>query len=454
MGKNNIEKWSFGYEMLRKFTGIWHNLFYYKHIYVLHEENIPKDEQYIITPVHQNALMDAMAILLKMKKQPVFLARSDIFRKNLIARFLYFIKILPIYRIRDGYATLKKNEEIFGKTMDVLTNKNGLVILPEGRHAHLRKLKNLKKGVARLAFQAAEKQNFSKDIKIIPAGLDYSDYSKIQQDLIINYGEPISLAKYYDLYKSHPNKAIVEVVRELSDAMKKQMIHIGDDENYEIYNDLRQLFEKYITVNMDLNPRDPAQRLEAQQKFIKLLEEYLHTDKEKAREVEEKLHDYNRILQRYKLRNWLIDKRLMSFPGFLWRMIIFLLFSPLFIYGFINNILPYKISFDLANKIKDKTFHSSFNFVISLLLFPLFHLIQTGIFYLFVRQPWYTLVYFISLPLTGLFAFRYYILFKKFRARWRYTKLNHRKTPEIKKLQDLHRFFISLTARIISGKKN
>jgi len=453
MGKNNIEKWSPGYELLRTFTKIWHNLFYYRKIHVLGKKNIPENEQFILATSHQNALMDAMAVLLKIKKQPVFLARSDIFRKKMIARILYFIKILPIYRIRDGYAELKKNDEIFQKTMDVLENKSVLAILPEGSHAPLRKVRPLKKGVARIAFQSAEKQGFSKDIKIVPVGLEYSDYTKWQQELIIKFGKPISLSKYYDLYRENPNKATLELVRELREEIKKHMIHIEDDEHYDLYNDLRILFSQPVTQAQHLNPRDPEQQLKAQQNFINLLEKYLKNHEGKAREMEKNLNAYKQILDRYNIPNRFMGQPLISLPGFLWRALAFFLLSPIFLYGVINNILPYKISSILANKVRDITFHSSFKFVISLLLFPVLHLLETGIFYLIVHQPWYTLAYFISLPLTGLFAFRYYVLCSDFRARRIYAKLTRRKHPDMEKLLDLHNYFIHLSAQILSEKK-
>ena len=90
----------------------------------------------------------------------VFLARADIFKKKFIAAILYFLKILPVYRIRDGFSSLKGNDEIFTKTIDVLKNKNGLVILPEGDHSGFRRLRQLKKGICRVAFQSDEATDF------------------------------------------------------------------------------------------------------------------------------------------------------------------------------------------------------------------------------------------------------------------------------------------------------
>ena len=101
-------------------------------------------------------------------------------RRKMIASILYFLKILPVYRIRDGFSSLKGNDEIFLKTIDVLKNKNGLVILPEGDHAGFRRLRQLKKGICRVAFQSDEATGFNLKIKIIPVGIEYSNYTQVQ----------------------------------------------------------------------------------------------------------------------------------------------------------------------------------------------------------------------------------------------------------------------------------
>ncbi len=205
MGFKNIEKRNFWYSLTKKWLiGPWHNLIFYRKIQVNFKERIPDKGHLIFTPNHQNALMDALGPICNIDKQLVFVARADIFKKKRIANILYNLKILPIFRIRDGYSSLKGNELIFQKTIDVLKAQNGIVILPEGNHIWKRRLRPLKKGFARMAFQAEEKNDFSLDIKIVPIGLNYSDYAKFRSDLIINVGEPISLSNYYQTYKESP----------------------------------------------------------------------------------------------------------------------------------------------------------------------------------------------------------------------------------------------------------
>ena len=221
MGKKNIEKFNLAYEILRKYVDFWHNNIYYRKVIVYGRENIDYSAHNIFAPNHQNALMDAMAVLCTTKRQPIFLARADIFKKGFMARMLYFFKMLPVYRIRDGYSNLKHNDETFVDTLRVIKHKNGLVILPEGNHAGFRKLRQLKKGICRIAFLAEEAMDFKLDIKIIPVGLEYSHYWLFRQVLTVVYGKPINVSEYYDLYRENPDKALHELKRPSLDRDKK-----------------------------------------------------------------------------------------------------------------------------------------------------------------------------------------------------------------------------------------
>src|SRR4030043_2224407 len=220
MSRENIEKYSRGYALLKYLAGIWHNNVFYRKVIVLGRENINHDDHLIFAPNHQNALMDALAVLLTIKGQMVFLARADIFRKKFIASLLYFIKFLPVYRIRDGFRSVKGNDEIFDKTIDVLRNKNGLVILPEGDHAGFRRLRQLKKGIGRVAFHAEEASGFKLNIKIIPVGLEFSNNPRYRQVLTVVYGKPIETAEFHDLYKTSPEIALNELRSKLYSEMK------------------------------------------------------------------------------------------------------------------------------------------------------------------------------------------------------------------------------------------
>ncbi|MGM0505092.1 MAG: 1-acyl-sn-glycerol-3-phosphate acyltransferase, partial [Bacteroidota bacterium] len=272
ISRETIEKKKLGYTILRPYVDFVTKIYFRTTVHNFN--NIPKDDNIIFAPNHQNALMDALAILATVKTEPVFLARADIFKKKSIAKILTFLKILPIYRIRDGKESLKNNEQIFQKTVDVLKNKNGLVILPEGNHAGLRKLRTLKKGISRIAFEAEEVNNFTLDIKIVPVGLDWTHYSNFRSRLFVNFGQPISVSDYYEEYKNNPPRGMNLLRERIAEELKKYMIHIESDDYYEMFDIIRYLYLPQMIKKMGLKNSKQPYNFYAQKKIINALNQF------------------------------------------------------------------------------------------------------------------------------------------------------------------------------------
>ena len=439
MGKENIEKYSAGYALLKSVAGFWHNNVFYRKVIVLGRENINPGDALIFAPNHQNALMDALAVLFTHKGQPVFLARADIFKRKTIAAILYFLKILPVYRIRDGFSSLKGNDEIFTKTIDVFKNKNGLVILPEGDHAGFRRLRQLKKGICRVAFQSDEATGFSLKIKIIPVALEFSNYSRFRQVLTVEYGKPIEVSEYFDSYKVNPERALNELRSRLSEEMKGIMVHIEEDD-YEAIDELRgmingrfsddirfpKLFRDRILVNKmnQIKVSDPA-----------LYERICSLSLEIKKKAKELNTDYRLLEKKKHPMGWLIAG-----------MIGIVLTFPLFIYGNIFNLTFLEIPNLQIRKIKDPQFHSSIRYGISLVLafvfLPLYLILSLFIF----SSWWLGLLIFLTLPMSGLFAWNYYLQFHRITGGFRIRNLIKQKDKEFSLLRNNHNELVQLIA--------
>jgi 1-acyl-sn-glycerol-3-phosphate acyltransferase len=441
MGKENIEKYSARYALLKSVAGFWHNNVFYRKVIVLGRENINPNDPLIFAPNHQNALMDALAVLFTHKGQPIFLARADIFKRKSIASILYFLKILPVYRIRDGFSSLKGNDEIFTKTIDVLKNKNGLVILPEGDHAGFRRLRQLKKGICRVAFQSDEATGFSLKIKLIPVALEFSNYSRFRQVLTVEYGKPIEVSEYFDSYKVSPERALNELRSRLSDEMKGIMVHIEEDD-YEAIDELRgmingrfsddikfpKLFRDRILVNkmnlLKVSGPDLYKRICSLSLEIKKKAKELNTD---YRLLEKKKHPLG----------WLIAGMIGIFVTF-----------PLFIYGNIFNLTFLEIPNLQIRKIKDPQFHSSIRYGISLALAFVF-LPAYLIISLFVFSSWWLgLLIFFTLPLSGLFAWNYYLQFHRMIGGFRIRSLIKQQNKDFMLLRKNHTELVNLIAQL------
>src|SRR6187455_2772390 len=107
--------------------------FYFRKWQVKGREHIPTGPV-IFVPNHQNAFLDAVIAACSSKKNPWFLTRANVFDKPAAAWILNKLQMLPIYRFRDGFATLKKNEQVLDDIVGMLNRGNSILIFAEGNH--------------------------------------------------------------------------------------------------------------------------------------------------------------------------------------------------------------------------------------------------------------------------------------------------------------------------------
>jgi 1-acyl-sn-glycerol-3-phosphate acyltransferase len=440
MGKQNIENYSAGYALVNATAGFWHNNVFYRKVIVLGKENINPDDHNIFAPNHQNALMDALAVLFTQKEPLIFLARGDIFKKKFIASILYFFKILPVYRMRDGFSSLKGNDETFTRTIEVIKNKSGLVILPEGDHAGFRRLRQLKKGICRIAFQSDEATGFKLNIKIIPVGLEFSHYSRYRQVLTVVYGKPIEISEFYELYKVSPERALNGLRAKLSDEMKKNMIHIESEEDYEAIDELRNMINGKFSDDIKF-PKINRDRL-----LISKLNQLKTSDPTLFQKICALSLDVKKKAAELNTDYRLLEKKKHPLAGLISGMIGIVITFPLFIYGNIFNLTFLEIPNLQIRKIKDPQFHSSVKYALSLILAFVFLPVYL-ILSLFIFSSWWLgLLIFLTLPASGLFAWNYYLQFKRILGGFRIRNLIKEKDSNFLSLQKSYKELVTLVA--------
>jgi 1-acyl-sn-glycerol-3-phosphate acyltransferase len=442
MGRKNIEKFDLLYEILKKYVDFWHNNIYYRKVIVYGKENINYSDHNIFAPNHQNALMDAMAVLCTTKRQPVFLARADIFKKKPIGSILYFLKMLPIYRIRDGYANLRQMDETFDETLRVIKHKNGLVILPEGNHAGFRKLRQLKKGICRIAFMAEEASDFTLDVKIIPVGLEFSHYWLFRQVLTVVYGKPINVSEYYDEYRENQPQALSDLRDRLSSEMKKLMVHIDDDDDYEAIDELRSIvngkysdsfrFPKLFRDQILIGRLNKLRAKDAGE-YKKVCDETL-----KIKQLAGELHlSYRQLGKKKNPVHWLIMASLLL-----------VLSLPVFIIGAVLNILIIELPRIKVKGLKDIMFTSTLVYgitlVISFILMPIYFILA----FIFIKPWWLALVAFLIIPVTGILAWNWALLAKRVIGGLRIRNFARRKNEKYATLKSSYDNLIQRVSKI------
>jgi 1-acyl-sn-glycerol-3-phosphate acyltransferase len=390
---------------------------------VLHKERIPKDQPIVAISNHQNGLSDALGILFAFKKDgryPVFIARADIFKKEIAAKLLRFLRIMPAFRAVDvGKEGLDDNDAIFNKSAEILTENGVVCLFPEAGHEDCHHLGTFKKGFARIAFNAAEMTGFSRAIYILPMSNHYSNYFGVRNKLVITIGEPFTFEDLYPLYQEHPQRAQKMLADRAREKVKMLMLDIEDKELYDEYDTIRTIYDRELLQKENLSVSYFPNMLEADKKIVASLDRLRETDSQKFDNLMNSAKEYCRMLDKLHLRDWVFRQKL-SIWGFLLRCVLAILLIPFLLYGFINNVIPFNVSTFITRKVKDQMLHSSFHFVIgALFAFPLWYLILFIVFWCVTGVWWWALIYLVSLPISLVIYIHSKIIVKKLYNRLR-----------------------------------
>ncbi len=434
--RERIEQWSFGYHLLKSYHDFCFKIYFKTTVVGL--DKVPFDKSLILAANHQNSLIDALAVLSIRRWQPVFLARADVFKSPTLVKILTFLKILPVYRIRDGFQNLQLNDDIFRKTLDVLKNHSGIGILPEGNHFGQRRLRPLKKGIARIAFQAEDACNNELKIQIIPIGLNYSNYVSLRSRLLIRLGQPIDISKYLELYRQNPAQAYNTLIEELEAGMKAEMIQIDDQTYYAEYEMLRDIFTPTYIKAKKL-PKHHNSQFEVDKMMIARVDQLKGSNPSKFKTLMEDVKTYSRLIQEAGITAKSASITCLRLWGLLARIPLLFATLPLFVWGFVNNIVPIASAYLLSKKIKDVQFISSVRFVVGMFLFPIMYTIQTLAFWAISGNGIYTLGYLVSLPLGAVIAYFWRKYFMTSADEMKVVKLRLSKAERLSRVKQLHR---------------
>ncbi|MCL2414652.1 MAG: 1-acyl-sn-glycerol-3-phosphate acyltransferase [Bacteroidales bacterium] len=423
------------YTLTNLFLTIPNHKRYYRHTHVIGKENIPKRGPFIYAGNHQNALMDAMAIVTTQKHQAIFVARADIFNKPFIIKILHFLRILPIYRKRDGGNSLDNNQETFEIIDHLLRAGRVNCVMPEGIFNPYKRLATLQKGIFRLALKAQEAFGAEGGVKIVPVGLNWQDPKEFFRDVTIVYGKPISVAEFFPLYQENPAKAYLKMQERLSEEMRKLMIDIHSETHYQTIEGIREDFGYEYAEATDRNPKNPKQRLEAEQDLVKKLDQFAEKNEPQIEILGQTFSKYKEGLKKLKIRSWLLRKKKIHWYEFLKDWAVLLLGFPIAVVGAILGFLPQALMRKYEKLIKDPQFLSSTKYVVSTMVRGLQNLILIVI-AIFVCSS--VVQFFLALMLIW-FAERIMLFYvehyKRTVGKWRYCRYLTKKSQLLNELK-------------------
>ena len=216
---------------------------FHKKFRVVGYENLKGSEiPTIVVGNHQNALLDPILCCSVITQELHWLTRSDVFKPGLISAFLRKANMLPVYREKDNVGDLRdRNDAIFRECHKRLNRGQWISLFPEGTHKGKKSLNTpLKKGVGRLIIGTFEANPNLQKIRILPLGLEYSEFFEKDGNFMLRIGKPIVLSKEdYTI----ANKAIWanELVADISAQLQAVITDIRNDDYYDEYITIQDL---------------------------------------------------------------------------------------------------------------------------------------------------------------------------------------------------------------------
>lgn len=394
------------YSFLRPFVD-YHIHKAFRHYKVVGTENIPENAACIFGANHTNTLMDALVLLKVNREKKVFIARGDIFKKPAIAKIMYFLRILPIYRIRDGYKSVKdNNSDIIEKAADVIHDEVKLFLYPEASHRTKHSLRQLSKGIFHIALEANKTFGHEKPIYIIPTGIEYGDYFRYRSTVLINFGDPINVTEFVNQRKDENEAIVLNELRELlTERLASKISFIPDNE--ENYDAIWEIVKIKNGFNGPLE-----ERLKRNQQTIKEILDYKEKEPDNAAEFFEKVNKFIKKRKKKGISTLSLAKD--NIVGtVLWKTLVALLGLPLYITSAVASLPIWVITKILKNLFKDKAWGNTVSFGVEFVLHPL--LTALCIVLTFCLLPW---EYALTSSVLYYFSYIYFVDFSEFIRRW------------------------------------
>lgn len=417
---------------------------FYRRFEIRGREKFHWKEPLIFAPNHQNAAMDALIFVTILRQQPVFLSRADLFVNPMIRSILTILKMMPVWRIRDGFRSVPQNEETFKKCAVVLAHRKTLILFPEGNHDDKRRIRPLQKGLARIAFETELESDFKLGLKVVPVGIDYSDYEKVRGRVTVSFGDPIRVADLEPHFRKDPQIAYRELNRIITERIRPHMIDIPWTDVYDTVMDLRTIYGKRFRELLELPGKTLFNKFDADKLLIAMISRIREHEDEALLKIHEKTERYRQLLKKLKLRDHVPGNAPYPLSRMIRDTLLLILGFPLMAAGFVSNFHLVKFpEWVSRNLFKDPQFKATVAYILSFpVMFPIFYALQSLLIWVLFKSWIILLVYMATLLPGAIFIIHYYFWFKKWRARLRFNRMMKQKNADAIEMTSLRKEII------------
>ncbi len=372
-------------------TGGW---LFYKRKTISNKEKLKLKSPVILVSNHPNTALDPLNVASRANKIVFFLANASLYKSAFGNWFFSTFYCIKVERPQDVGGTAIKNEAAFKETSKFLAGGGVFWIAPQGGSKVARHIGKIKTGTARIAFGAEADHDFKLGLRILPIGVNYEAPTQFGKDLFLNVGEEIIVKNYRPQYEKDAFGTVKQLTSDIRTQLENLTINTLDEAEDE-------LISKFETLAFSEERPAPEVAFVYTKKMIINWRKLQQHAPQKAEKLNNKVNAYFSNLGRGQINDAAVGGKKFSF-------LLLLVGFPLFLYGWLNNIIAAAIPLWLVKKINAyKGYSASIKFVPGILSFGFLYLIQCLLVQGIFQNNMITFVYFVSLIPTGFFAWHY-----------------------------------------------
>jgi 1-acyl-sn-glycerol-3-phosphate acyltransferase len=395
--------------------------FFFKAVDVRHPERVPASGPVLLCINHPNNLIDSLLVGAVLRRKVHFLATAALFSQPLVARFLLSCGAIPVYRKQDDppgdlTAGADRNVAAFAACFRTLGAGGLIGIYPEGTtHAEPR-VQRIKTGAARIALAFESRRAGACDagdpLAVIPVGLTFEARKSFRARVLIAFGEPIPVRPYLGAFADDPAKAVEGLTTAIQWGMEAQVVSVKRMDSAALIRAVDDLYRDELIRELRHERGLGARQIDTlrlTRAIVDATHFFEEHDPERVERLWQRIQAYRAMLAAYRIRDEAVRARLRG-PAPVeqlrrgWQASAGL---PLFAYGALVSGLPYLVPRWVARRVSRKeTDYATTRFLASVVAFPLFWGVESWLVWRLAGPAWATL-FVLSLPLSGLAAYRY-----------------------------------------------
>ncbi|AMR27952.1 hypothetical protein A0257_13200 [Hymenobacter psoromatis] len=389
---------------------------FFRRLEVRHRERLRLLGPLMLCGNHPNTLMDPLVTAVQRHQPIAFLAKSTFFKNPILGAIMRSGNCIPIYRRQDAEGSADaptpaqlaaSNEASFGRCYDYLERGGTVMIFPEGTSVSERRLRPLKTGAARIALGTEARHDFRLGLQLVCVGTNYFDPSHFRSDVLLNVAPPIRVADYAARYHQDPDAAADELTEEIRQRLTRRLVISRDAEDDQLAQQVERTFGNHL--NPDDDPTTLYDNFQLSRTLLDAVAWFEQHDPGRLAALREALGAYLSDLESNKLDDDALDQS--QRPGTrLADYLNLLLGFPVWLYGLLTNYLPYKLPAEVAHRATRETeFIAAIMLGVGIVTFPLAYALEAAAVQHWLTHDWrLTLLFVITLPLTGFYALGYW----------------------------------------------